>query len=103
MNMTNTRVAVVAASLLAACGAACYVSPAARGDAPAPSAGDIDLAGRTATVEYRPVPSNGGSFIAKQRAGVVRKVTAEWVVLEEAGALVAVPREMVLEMRFDKK
>jgi hypothetical protein len=102
----KNRIALVAASLLAACGAvALYPPGVAQGQqAPAPSPGDLDLAGRSATVEYRPVASGLNQFIQKQRVGVIRKVTPEWVVLEETGgALVAVPREMVLEIRFDKK
>lgn len=101
--MTKTRTALVAASLLTALGAAALLSPAAQGQQSPAAAGDDLLSGRPGTVEYRPLPAGNGQFIQKQRVGLIKKVTAEWVVLEENGAVVAVPRDMVLEIRLDKK
>jgi hypothetical protein len=68
-------------------------------------ASDVDglLVGKTATVEYRPVPTEGGRYLSKQRTGVVRKASADWLVLDDQGMTVAVPREMVLEVRIAKQ
>jgi hypothetical protein len=59
--------------------------------------------GKTATVEYRPVAAAGGTVIQKQRAGVLKKVTSDWVTIDEQGSEIWIPRDMVLEIRMDKK
>jgi hypothetical protein len=65
------------------------------------------VSGKTATVEYRPVVTVGtdgkSSAIQKQRAGTLKKVSADWVVIDEQGTEIWVPRDMVLEIRMDKK
>lgn len=62
------------------------------------------MAGRKATVEYRPVSKGGTETIQKQRAGTLTKVSAEWVAInDEADKIeVWVPRDMVLEIRLHK-
>jgi hypothetical protein len=59
--------------------------------------------GKTATVEYRPVAAAGGTVIQKQRSGVLKKVTSDWVSIDEQGNEIWIPRDMVLEIRMDKK
>ena len=58
------------------------------------------VAGKTATVEYRPAIGTGGVAVQKQRAGKLKKVTAAWVVIEENGLEVWIPKDMVLEIRM---
>ncbi len=62
------------------------------------------MAGRKATVEYRPVSKGGTETIQKQRAGTLTKVSADWVAInDEADQIeVWVPRDMVLEIRLSK-
>ena len=106
MKSTKTRTALVAASLLTVLGAAALLSPTAQGQQPAVAAGDVGeglLLGKTATIEYRPVPTEGGRYLSKQRIAVIRKMTPEWLVLDDQGMTVAVPREMVLEIRIAKQ
>lgn len=71
--------------------------------APAAPAGEPVAVGRTGTVEYRPALAAGGTAITKQRVGVIRKLSADWVVVDEQGNEVWVPRDMVLEIRMDRK
>lgn len=60
---------------------------------------ESSAAGRNATVEYRPVVTAGGPM-QKQRTGKLIKVTGDWVVIDEAGAEMWVPKDMVLEIRM---
>jgi hypothetical protein len=65
------------------------------------------VSGRSATVEYRPAVSVGAdgkpSAVQKQRAGTLKKISADWVVIDEQGTEIWVPKDMVLEIRMDKK
>jgi hypothetical protein len=65
------------------------------------------VSGKTATVEYRPAVSVGPdgkpSAVQKQRAGTLKKISADWVVIDEQGTEIWVPKDMVLEIRMDKK
>ncbi len=67
---------------------------------PAGSPEEPTAANRNATVEYRPVLTGGGTAIQKQRAGKLKKVNAAWVVIEEGGLEVWIPKDMVLEIRM---
>ena len=59
-------------------------------------------AGRNAAVEERPyVNANGPQ--QRQHTGVIKKVTADWVVIDSGQDEVWVPRDMVLEIRMSKK
>ncbi|QOV92177.1 hypothetical protein [Humisphaera borealis] len=60
---------------------------------------ESSAAGRKATVEYRPVTVAGGP-LQKQRSGILKKVTGDWVVIDENGTEIWVPRDMVLEIRM---
>lgn len=62
------------------------------------------MAGRKATVEYRPVSKGGTETIQKQRIGTLTKVSSDWVgINDEADKIeVWVPRDMVLEIRLNK-
>ena len=64
------------------------------------SAEETPVAGKTATVEYRPAIGTGGVAVQKQRAGKLKRVNAAWVVIEEGGLEVWIPKDMVLEIRM---
>ena len=65
---------------------------------------EAGLAGRKATVEYRPVSTGGAGAMQKQRAGTLIKVSAEWVAVNDEAEKIEVwvPRDMVLEIRLSK-
>lgn len=67
---------------------------------PSGSTEESSAAGRNATIEFRPVLTGGDTAVHKQRSGRLIKVTSEWVVMEEGGAEIWVPKEMVLEIRM---
>ncbi|HEX8913848.1 MAG TPA: hypothetical protein VF796_15980 [Humisphaera sp.] len=56
------------------------------------------LVGRNASVEYRTTGEK-----ARQRSGTLRKVTADYVVIDEQGNEIWIPRDVVLEIRLEKK
>lgn len=60
------------------------------------------VAGRNATVEERPYVNANGTQ-QKQRSGTLKKVTTEWVVIQEGQDEIWVPRDMVLEIRLKAK
>lgn len=64
------------------------------------AAEEAAVAGKAATVEYRPAIGTGGVAVQKQRAGKLKKVNAAWVVIDEGGLEVWIPKDMVLEIRM---
>jgi hypothetical protein len=88
---STTRTCLLAGLILSAVGC----------NSPAPTAAEEpNTAGRQATVELRPVMDSNSTSLHKQRSGRLIKVTNEWVVIDESGAEVWVPKEMVLEIRM---
>jgi hypothetical protein len=69
---------------------------------PAGSPEEPTAANRNATVEYRPVLTAGGNAVHKQRSGKLKRVTAEWVVIDEGGVEMWIPKDMVLEIRMNQ-
>lgn len=63
---------------------------------------DAGMIGKGVTVEYRPVVTQLG-ILQKQRSGLLKKISADWVVVEEGKAEIWVPRDMVLEIRLENK
>ena len=61
---------------------------------------ETSAAGRNATVEFRPVMLTGGNAMQKQRSGKLVKVTGDWVIVNENGTEIWVPKDMVLEIRM---
>jgi hypothetical protein len=61
------------------------------------------VAGRNCTVELRPLRVNETEVLHKQRSGTIQKLTADWVVLYENNNEIWIPRDMVLEIRMEKK
>ena len=74
--------------------------PAGCNQGPTGSPEEPTAANRSATVEYRPVLTSGGAAIQKQRAGKLKRVTSEWVVIDEGGVEVWIPKDLVLEIRM---
>lgn len=64
------------------------------------SAEESSAAGKNATIEFRPVVVAGGNTLQKQRTGKLVKVTGDWVVVNENGAEIWIPQDMVLEIRM---
>lgn len=60
---------------------------------------ESSAAGKSATVELRPVNIATGPM-QKQRSGTLVKVTGDWVVINENGTEIWIPRDMVLEIRM---
>ena len=61
------------------------------------------VAGRNCTVELRPLRVNETEVLHKQRSGTLQKLTADWVMLHEGTNEIWIPRDMVLEIRMEKK
>ena len=61
------------------------------------------VAGRNCTVELRPVMKSDTESVQKQRSGTLQKLTANWVCVNEGGNEIWIPRDMVLEIRMEKK
>ena len=64
---------------------------------------ETSVAGRNCTVELRPVMKSDTESVQKQRSGTLQKLTANWVCVNEGGNEIWIPREMVLELRMEKK
>jgi len=61
---------------------------------------ETSVVGRNATIEFKPVMTGGDTSVHKQRSGRLVKVNSQWVVMDEGGAEIWVPKEMVLEIRM---
>ena len=81
--------------------AGCDQGPTASNQGPTGSPEEPTAANRNATVEYRPVLTEGGKAVHKQRSGKLKRVTAEWVVIDEGGVEMWIPKDMVLEIRMN--
>ena len=98
--MTHRVVTRRAAAFLILVPAALALSAGCDNGSAGGNAEEAGMGGRAATVEYRPAIGAGGSAVQKQRAGKLKKVTAAWVVIEENGLEVWIPKDMVLEIRM---
>jgi hypothetical protein len=67
------------------------------------SGAESSVVGRNCTVELRPLRVNETEVLHKQRSGTIQKLTADWVVLYENTNEIWIPRDMVLEIRMEKK
>jgi hypothetical protein len=65
--------------------------------------GESGVVGRNCTVELRPVRINETEVLHKQRSGTLQKLTSDWVMLYENNNEIWIPRDMVLELRMEKK
>ena len=64
---------------------------------------ETGVVGRNCTVELRPIRTSETEVLHKQRSGRLEKLTADWVVVNESGNEIWIPRDMVLELRMDAK
>jgi hypothetical protein len=64
---------------------------------------DASVVGRNCTVELRPLRISETEVLHKQRSGTLQKLTSDWVVLYENTNEIWIPRDMVLEVRMEKK
>jgi hypothetical protein len=92
--------ACLAASVFALAGCNAEVSS---GDGGNTGGNEPGVAGRNCTIEYRPLMSSDTVSVQKQRSGILQKVNANWVVLNEQNSEIWIPRDMVLEIRMEKK
>ena len=67
------------------------------------SGAEPGVVGRNCTVELRPMRVNETDVLHKQRSGTLQKLTADWVMLHEGPNEIWIPRDMVLEIRMEKK
>ena len=61
------------------------------------------VVGRNCTVELRPLRVSDSEVLHKQRSGTLQKLTSDWVMLHEGTNEIWIPRDMVLEIRMEKK
>ena len=64
---------------------------------------EAGVVGRNCTVELRPLRLSETEVLHKQRSGILQKLNADWVVLNENTNEIWIPRDMVLEVRMEKK
>jgi len=61
------------------------------------------VVGKTVAVELRPIMKSPTESVHKQRFGTILKLNADWVVIDENGTEIWIPRDAVLEVVIPKK